>query len=151
MFNAKTVWRVDPVQSLSNLSGGIRNKAMRIALNAGAAPVKAATITEAPSELGNLKKSIRIKTKNYRNSNSWVAVIGASSTYKKTRKLKNKKRDRGGSKVIQPARYQPLVERGTKNMSGRKFLEAALNQARAQFEANFRRKFAEQIAILTSG
>lgn len=121
---------------------------MRIALNAGAAPMKAAVIAQAPNELGHLKKSQRIKIKNYRNSNTWVAIIGASKSYKKNRKLKNKKRDRGGSKVIRPARYQSLVNKGTKHIKGQHFMEAALRSAKEAFEQNVRRKLAEIIPQL---
>ena len=59
-------WTIDPVQSLAALSSGIRNKAMRIAINAGAAPMKSAVISHAPSDRGLLKKAIRIKVCTFR-------------------------------------------------------------------------------------
>lgn len=145
-MSASMRWTIDPVQSLAALSSGIRNKAMRIAINAGAAPMKAAVIANAPSDRGLLKKAIRIKVKNYRNSNSWVAVIGASTAVKKTVKIgKGRKAKR---KVVQPSRYQPLVDRGTKFASGKHFMAAALNSAKAQFAQTVFRKLSEVIPQL---
>lgn len=121
---------------------------MRIALNAGAAPMKAAAVSQAPSELGHLKKAMRIKIKSYRGGVSWVAAIGASKSYKRTRKLKNKKLDRGGSKEIRPSKYQPLVNEGTKNVKAQHFMESAFRSAKAQFEQNVMRKLREIIPQL---
>lgn len=142
MFSAQIKWKIDPQQALNNLTSGIKNKAMRIALNAGAAPMKAAVIAAAPSGKGNLKKAIRIKVKNYRANDSWVAIIGASKSFKRVRKLKNKKKDRGGNKTIRPSRYQPIVNRD------RHFMESAFNSAKATFASTVQRKLQEIIPQL---
>lgn len=133
MIDSKCVWKIDPIQSLANLESGIRNKALRIALNAGAAPMKAAVINHAPSRLGNLKKAMRIKIKNYRQSNAWVAVIGASTSFKRKSK---------SGKAIRPAIYQPIVN------EAKHFMEHALKSAQSQFAQIVRTKLAEVIQQL---
>lgn len=148
MIDSKITWKIDPVQALQSLSSGIKNKAMRIALNAGAAPVKAAAIAQAPQDTGNLKKAMRIKTKNYRNSNCWVAMIGASKSFKRTKKPKSKKATR---REVRPGNYQSLVERGTKHFTGRHFLERAMKSTRQQFVDTVRRKLQEIISQLIAG
>jgi hypothetical protein len=142
-------WTVDPVQSLAGLATGIRNKAMRIAINAGAAPMKAAVIAQAPSDSGLLKKAIRIRVRNYKANNTWAAIIGASTAFKRNVKIgrgRNAKR-----KLVRPAKYQPLVDRGTKNFAGRNFMAAALNSAKAAFAQATLRKLSEVIPQLISG
>ncbi len=146
---ASIKWTIDPVQSLAGLASGIKNKAMRIAINAGAAPMKAAVISAAPSDSGLLKRSIRIRVRNYKANNTWAAIVGASWGFKKNVKIgkgRNAKR-----KLVQPARYQHLVDRGTKNFVGRNFMEAALNSGKAAFTQTVFRKLSEVIPALIAG
>lgn len=144
-MEARFTWKIDPTNSLPKLAAGVRNKALRIALNAGASPVKQAMIAAAPVERGNLKKAVIIKVKNYKSRNCWVAIVGAGSKFKRVIRPKRK-----GFKprVVRPARYQHLVDRGTKRHKGRHFVSSAFRQARKQFEANVMRKLHEQITQL---
>mgnify|MGYP001233749873 CR=1 FL=1 len=159
-------WKIDPVQSLNGLSRSIKNKAMRIALNAGASAVKQAVISSAPKDEGHLSKATTIKVYNpgggkAKDSNVWIAVVGAGSKYKKLKKTKNRKT--GKSKVvyrkdkktgekkkvyIRPAKYQHFVDAGTKNMTARKYLPAAWSRSKAQFEQTVMRKLQEIIPQL---
>lgn len=149
MITAKAVWKVDPDVAFQKLADKIKNKCIRIALNAGAAPMKAAVIAHAPSDGGFLKKSIKIKIKNYRNANYWVAIIGASSKFKRFKrgvKVRGKKRS---VKVVRPAFYQPLVNKGTKHVKGQHFMEDALRSAQTAFATNVKRKLKEIIPQFT--
>lgn len=149
---ARMSWTVDPVQALEKLSSGIRNKAMRIALNAAAAPVKAAVIASAPQQLGHLKAATKIKIKNYDKGATWTAIVGASSKFKRTRRLKGggiKKRiNKAGKKVnayIRPAVYQHFANAGNKRMRGRHYLEAAFQRSVRNFQQIARAKLREVI------
>ena len=111
MTKSTFVWQVDPVQSMGRLSAGIRNKALRIALNAGASPVKSAVISQAPKGEGYLAKSTKIKVTNYKSGNTWVAVVGAGSKYKRLKKSNGKvvkRRDKDGKRVSVYSRPAPL-------------------------------------------
>jgi HK97 gp10 family phage protein len=142
MINGNFKWTMDPVESLGNLSSGLRNKAMRIALLSGASPVKSAIMNQAPTDTGALQKAMRIKVKNYRSNNTWVAIIGASSSFKRKKgKGKNKR-------TVQPSRYQHLVDKGTKFVKGTEFLNTAFEQSRPQFVAGVMRKLQELVPQL---
>lgn len=145
MMTASMNWRIDPVQSLGKLSAGIRNKALRIALNSGAAPVKAALIAAAPADRGNLKKAIIIKVKNYKSNNTWCAIVGAGSKFKRVVRPKLKGYQ---PRVVRPARYQHLVDKGSKRQRGRHFISAAYRTAHKAFAANVKRKLTEQLNLL---
>lgn len=120
-------WTIDPVLSFNKLSQGMQRKALRIALNAGAAPMKVNVTSGAPSETGSLQKSMRIKTKNYKNSNIWVAIIGASIKY-----IRNVGRGKN-KKVYRPAKYQKLVDQGNENIQGKQFMKSAFQSGYQQF------------------
>lgn len=139
MIQANVVWKIDPVQALTGLSEGIKRKCIRQAANAAGAPIKAAAIAQAPSDKGNLRKAMRIKVKSYRNNSVWVVMIGASKSYKRVRKLKNKKKDRGGDKTIRPSVYQPIINKTLR------FMQAAANSSRSQAMARFTAKLTETI------
>ena len=160
MVNATFSWKVDPEKSLANLSSGIRNKALRIAINAGAAPVKAAVIASAPKDTGNLAASTKIRVRNYKANNTWVAIVGAGSSFKRAMKTKDakgrgkivKKIDKKTGKMVtryhRPALYQKFVDQGTVHAHGRHYLTAAFQRARSQFVDNCRRKLKEVIEQL---
>lgn len=103
MINANCKWKIEPNISFANVSNAITRKAMRIAINAAAAQPKAIIQSNTPTDTGILKKAMRIKVINYKNSSVWVAVIGASTTVTKTKKVGKKK-----VKVI-PAKYQKPI------------------------------------------
>lgn len=69
---------------LDYLRGSAMNVIIRKAMNKAAAPVKAAVVAAAPKELGNLAKSMRIRTRYYKASKTWVAVVGVSTAYKRS-------------------------------------------------------------------
>ena len=153
MKKATFHWSVDPVVAVAKLSAGIRNKALRIALNAGASPVKQAVIESAPVGVGNLAKSTKIKVKNYKKGNSWVAIVGAGAKFKRLKKRGGKvvKKMVAGKKVsvyARPAKYQNLVNRGTKKLQGRHYLEAAFNRSKKQFEQRTKAKLKQVIEEL---
>jgi HK97 gp10 family phage protein len=156
ILQAKLTWKVDPIQAVKSLNQGMRNKALRIALQAGAAPMKDAVVAAAPSETGNLKKAMRIKVKNYKSNNTWVAIIGAASNFKRAKKTTGKngrsqiKKNKSGEKVfVKPSRYQRPVDVGTKYMRGRHFMASALRRAKSQFDMIARQKLAELIKQLS--
>jgi HK97 gp10 family phage protein len=159
MFQTKFSWSIDPAQAVQKLDAGIRNKAMRIALNAAAAPVKAAVISSAPKGEGHLAASTKIKVTNYRNKAIWVAVVGAGGKYKrlKKRKVRGKngktktvtvKGKNGDRKYVRPATYQAFVDRGTKHSRARHYLPSAFKRSKTQFEATAKRKLGEVIEQL---
>jgi hypothetical protein len=157
-FNVKMSWNIDPGVVLNGLSVATNNKFMRIALNAGAAPVKAAVIATAPKDRGDLSKSTRIRVRNYRNKQIWVAIVGAASKYKKPKRSKPKGNARlgkiekyktgkrkGETKYTRPAKYQHFVDQGRKGQRGQHYLPAALRQTKAQFNAKVNAKLKELI------
>jgi hypothetical protein len=158
LIHSKMTWRLEPVTTAAKITAGLRNKALRIALNAAAAPAKQAVIDAAPSTLGLLRRSIKIKIKHYRKGDAWAAVIGAISSFKRARKTRDPKtgrskiaRDKDGNKQwIQPARYQYPLDRGSKRNSAREFMARAFRSSSQQFQriafAKLREQF-EQLAL----
>lgn len=125
------VWKIDPVQAANTLTKGMKNKAMRIALNAGASPVKAAVVEQAPrGETGLLKKAFRIAVKHYKALSKWVAVIGVKSDFERKGK--------------RPGRYHSIVDRF------KKFMSSAFNSSKGNFDNRVRQKLDEQIKILAA-
>ncbi len=141
-MNATVKWNVDPLQALNQLKQKVRNTAMRIAISAGAAPVKAAAVATSPTDKGNLAKSLRIKIKSYGANTVWIAMIGASKSYKRSKKSKK------GKSVIQPAKYQKYNERGSKHQRATHFLAHALDRTQAQFVQVFQAKLKQQIEAM---
>lgn len=132
----KFEFKIDPITATAKLKNNIKNKCIRIALNAAAAPVKQSVIANAPSARGYLKKAIRIKLKNYKNNSAWLVVIGASSTF-----------TRGGKKrKIRPAKYSNLVEKGTKFMTAKPYLKPAYTQTKSQFANVFFQRLQQEIS-----
>lgn len=113
--------------------GGIR-KAMRIGLNRAASPVKASVVSHASAvkRFGYLGKSIRIKLKGYP-ADRFVAVIGPSTKYTRTKgKFKRGKR-KGEKRVFKPSKYARLVETGTGRSKARPWLKPAYDESAGPF------------------
>jgi HK97 gp10 family phage protein len=137
---AKFEFSIDPIKQADKLKAGLRNKIIRIAINKAASTVKSQVISNAPQRTGSLKKSIRIKVKNYRAKNVWVAIVGASSKYKRTKK----------KKIIIPVFYAKLVETGTKHSPARPYLKPALAQKQQAYIETLRAKIKEQVEEILS-
>lgn len=124
----------DTINAFRDLPRSIRNRHMRIAMNAGAGVIRDAAVANAPKETGLLKKSLKIKVRvpdaSYNvahHGRPAYAVIGPSRyvvgpTIRKGGKPKLLTIRRavkyvlGGGKVQtrSPSRYAHLVERGTR-------------------------------------
>jgi HK97 gp10 family phage protein len=138
-MRAEFKWKVNPFQQLEKLNKGMRNKAIRIAMNKASSPVKAAVVAKAPALRGYLKKSIRIKIKNYRNGAAWVSIIGSSRSFKRGKK---------GKKPSFPSNYAGLVEKGTKHMKPQPFLRPSLQATRTQFQQVLQAALKDQVKQL---
>lgn len=123
----------DAINAFRDLPRSVRNKHMRIAMNAGAGVIRDAAVANAPKETGLLKKSLKIKVRvpdasfnTQHHGRPAYAVIGPSrkvvgltQTSKAGLKLTSLKRltKKGfrGNLVQRrrPSRYAHLVEKGT--------------------------------------
>lgn len=83
MIKGRVELRLD---KLKYLRGSANNVAIRKAINKAGVPVKAAVIAAAPQQFGNLKKSIRIRSKFYKKSSTWALIVGPSSSFSRVRK-----------------------------------------------------------------
>lgn len=122
------------LEAFRELPRGMRNRHMRIAMNAGGGIIRDSAVAHAPRETGLLRKSLKVKVRvpdASHNSAHWgrpaYAVIGPSryvigaarSTPKGTRLMGPKRAVKfvlGGGKLKPrvPSRYAHLVEKGTK-------------------------------------
>ena len=141
-------WKIDPVKEAEKLEKGVRNKVMRIALNKASAVVKAAVVSNAPSRYGYLKKSIRIKVKNYKGKAVWVSVIGPKSDFKKSKGKRKRGPKKGEPIQHRPSNYARLVEKGTKTAKAQPFLKPALKQTASKFQQLLRSSVKEQLGAL---
>jgi HK97 gp10 family phage protein len=117
MFEYKINFNEDPIKAFDGLGKAIKNKAIRISMNKAASEMKADAIGNAPSATGSIKKSIRIKIKNYKKGDIWVCFIGPSTKYKRTI-------GRGENKITKyPAKYWYLQEHGYRSVAGKLFLK----------------------------
>jgi HK97 gp10 family phage protein len=137
---AKFEFSIDPIKQADKLKAGLRNKVLRIALNKAASRVKAAVISKAPQRTGSLKKAIRIKVKNYKARNLWVAIVGASSKYKRNVKKKQ----------IRPVYYAKLVETGTRHSPAQPYLKPALHATKQQYLETLRQSIEDQVKQILS-
>lgn len=78
------------LKPLTYLRGSGMNVAIRKSLNRAAAPVKAQLQAAAPKKSGKLAKSIKIKTKFYTATKTWVAIIGPSRSGAKKQSFKKR-------------------------------------------------------------
>ena len=124
----------DCISAFRDLPRTVRNKHMRIAINAGAGVIRDAAVSNAPKESGLLKKSLKIKVRvpeASHNPKHWgrpaYAVIGPArhvvsrvATVKgivktiTTRQAIRRSFGGGGFTQRRPARYAHLIEKGTR-------------------------------------
>lgn len=147
-MGASVKWKIDPVREADKLEKGVRNKVVRIAMNKASGVVKAAVVSNAPSRYGFLKKSIRIKVKNYKNKAVWVSVIGPKSDFKRN-KGKVKRGEKKGTPIThRPSNYARLVEKGTKKAKAHPFLKPALKSTQSAFMSTLRASIKDQVQTL---
>jgi HK97 gp10 family phage protein len=143
-------WEIDPIKQANKLKKGTRNKALRIAVNRSASPVKAAVAGNAPRRHGYLSKSIRIRVRNYKGNDVWLAVIGPSSKFRKAKGKRKRGPNKGQPIYHNPSKYAHLVERGTKRSKASPFLKPALqshqNTYRQSLTENIRREVDAMLA-----
>jgi HK97 gp10 family phage protein len=135
MLKASFALDLSPAERLRR--SGIR-KAVRIAANRAAAPVKAVMVANAEriKDRGGIAKSIRIRVKIY--GDRFVTIIGPSRSYKRSA-------GRGKPKKV-PASYAHLVERGTKRTKPKPFVRPTLAATKDQFYAAASREVGIEIA-----
>mgnify|MGYP002784438892 CR=1 FL=1 len=121
------------IKQTEKLKSGLRNKVIRIALSKAASPVKEVAKNNIPTRTGTLSKSLRIKTKFYKNAAVWVAIIGAGRKVNGKKNLKN------------PSRYSGVMERGSKYARGYKYLTKAQQAKRSEFVRILQEKIKSQI------
>ena len=146
MVRARVVFTLDPVQVAAGLTKGLRNKAMRIALNKAAGVVKGAI--HPPKRYGYLLQSLRIKTKNYKGSDVWVAIVGPKSNYTRKRGKVKRGPNKGQPITFRPSAYASLVERGTRHSAARPYLLPALRATAHRYIQTLKSKLAEQVKQL---
>lgn len=134
-MDARFEFTLDPLKEANRLKKGMRNTVIRKSLNKAAAVVKAQVEARAPRRHGYLAKSFRIRLKNYKNSDKWVAIIGPKSSLTRKRK----------GKVIRPSNYARLVEEGTQFAKARPYLRPALAVTKAQFLETLRAKIKQEV------
>ncbi len=150
MITAEFKFTTNPNKLVEKLEKGLRNTAIRKAINKAAAPVKAAVVANAPERFGYLRKSFRIKIKQYRDSKIWVAVIGPKSDFKKSKGVRTRGKDRGNPRNYRPSAYAKLVDKGTKHFKGRHFLKSALDTAGKQFLENMAQYLTAEVELILS-
>jgi hypothetical protein len=78
------------LKNIGYVRGSLQNKATRIAINKASVPVKAAVVAAAPKDVGNLRQSVRIRSRYYAKSKVWAAIVGPSSSFSRVRKKPKK-------------------------------------------------------------
>lgn len=108
-------------------------RAVRIANNRAAAPVKAAVVAHSESikRFGFLAKSHRIKLRRY--GEKLVAVIGPSTKYARQKGKYTRGRRAGQPRKHVPAMVAHLVEKGTARSKPKPFLRPALDAEGPRF------------------
>lgn len=124
----------DCISAFRDLPRTIRNRHLRIAMNAGAGVIRDAAEANVPSSSGLLKKSLKVKVRvpdaSYnakhhgrpayavigpaRNVTGRVALVKGRYKTLTTRQAINRSFGGGGFHVRRPARYAHLIEKGTK-------------------------------------
>jgi HK97 gp10 family phage protein len=128
-------WKVnvDPEKQIRKLTNALTNKSMRIAMNAASAPVKAAVVSQVPHKYGYLAQAQRIRLRQYKSSQVWVSIIGASRSYVRVKGKRTRGPNKGQGIKHRPANYAHLVEGGTKYFAGKHFMKAAKQQTQHRF------------------
>jgi HK97 gp10 family phage protein len=139
------------ISGLMELSEKGVRRALKIALNRAASPVKAAVVSAAAgiANRGYLSKSIRIKTKVY-DSGAAVAIIGPSRNYVRTKGTISRGPRKGQVRRFIPANYGTLTERGTSRSAARPFLSPALGSTQAQFQSVVQEEINREIQKVAS-
>jgi len=143
MINAKFQVDLTPGEQLAK--NGLR-RATRIGLNRAAAPVKASVVSHANAvkRYGFLAKSIRIRLRIYP-SDRYVAVVGPSMNYVRTKGKKKRGKYKGSPRRHRPAYYAHLVERGTKRSRAKPWLKPAHAESAGRFIEDARREVGKEI------
>lgn len=152
MGEAYFEWKIDPVKEANKLTKGLKNRAMRYAMNKAAAVVKAAVTTNAPVKYGYLKRSIKIRVRNYKNSAIWVGVVGPKGDFRVVRRGRKATKKKAARKATphRPALYARFLEKGTKHAKSKPFLLPALNATAARYLAVYHETLRQQIAAILS-
>ena len=145
-MSASVQWKIDPVREVEQLNKAVRNKVIRIAMNKASAPVKASVVDNARKRHGYLKKSIRIRLRNYQDKAVWVSVLGPKRDFYKRKGKYKRGPKRGQFKWHRPSNYARLLERGTKHASAKPFLKPALLSTQSRFATVLQQSIREQIA-----
>ena len=147
-MQAEFVWKYDPLKMADQLTKGLKNKAIRIAMNKAAGRVKDAVCSNAPNRYGYLSKSMRIKVKNYKDKSIWVAIVGPKSDFVKAKGKRTRGPLKGTAINHRPSLYARLVERGTRHAGAKPYLAPALASTWGAFQDTLCAKLAEQVAQL---
>lgn len=115
--------------------GGLR-KATRIGLSRAASPVKASVVShaEAVKRYGFLARAIRIRLRTYP-ADKFVAVIGPSTKYSRTKGTYSRGKSKGQKRVSRPSKYAHLLEGGTKRSKAKPWLKPAYDATAGRFLA----------------
>lgn len=143
-MKAEMKWDVDPIAYADKLTGGMKNTVIRKAMNKASATVKEAVISNAPERYGFLKKSIRIKLRNYQNKSIWVSVIGPKSDFKRGKGKAKRGATKGQTIYHRPALYVNFLEKGSSHAKAFPFLAPALAQSKSQFMDSLQSSIKEQ-------
>lgn len=142
-FKAQYDLDLTPAERLK--ASGMR-KAIRIGANRAAAKVKAAVVSHAEQVklIGAYAKSVRIKVKVYK-GDRYVSIVGASAKYKRTRGRYTRGKNKGQPRVIRPAKYAGMLEKGTKRSRPRPVLKPAFDASSAAYLDDVRREVGLEI------
>ncbi len=124
-------------------------KALKIAGNRAAKPIRLAVIAEADSikRFGFLSKSIGTKTRSYKPTNL-VSVVGPKMSFARTKGTYTRGPRAGEKRRHVPYMYSWLVDRGTKRSRKFGFLEKAYNSAGHNFAGDLTRAMADELTKL---
>lgn len=124
-------------------------KALKIAGNRAAKPVRQAVIAEAESiqRFGFLAKSIGTKTRSYKPTNL-VSVVGPKMSFTRTKGTYTRGPRAGEKRKHIPYLYSWLVDRGTKRSRKFGFLEKAYNSTGNAFAGDLAKAMADELAKL---
>ncbi len=145
MIGARVDLDLTPAEGLRK--GGIR-KATRIGISRAASPVKAAVVSHATAvkKFGYLAKAIRIRLKVYP-ADKFVAVIGPSTKYTRTKGKYTRGKRKGEKRVYRPSKYAHLVESGTRRSQARPWLKPAHAESAGRFLATAAAEVGREIEL----
>lgn len=141
---------VDPKRQIRKLTTALKNRSMRIAMNAASAPVKAATISHAPKRYGYLAKAQRIRLRQYKASSVWVSVVGPSRSFVRVKGKRTRGKHKGEGIKHRPANYGRLLDHGTKHIPALNFMAAAKAQGAPSFSSILTERLKREIDSILS-